>query len=499
MGDESELFIVLSNTCNFKCSHCVSMSAPIPENKFSISLSEITDLVEWIKNEARIKRIHFSGGEPTLHLDLIQLIQVQLPNLSYAMTTNGWFGKNPDKILGKMRLDLVFFSYDQFHKPFIDTEPLRNAMGATVRKGIRTFLKFTVNCAEDFALIPEIMVPGVKIVSNSTVLAGRARKKNIGISRPSKPEMVALEGCPSLREDRIDSLERIVFHPGKGLSPCCGPLVDPLLGDPDLLFTKTGEDYFRGNRMRNFLMRGNFLAQVPNLNVPVEHCKSQCSVCEYIYGRFKTPGLRSDIMKAMEPSCIPLNTYLDSDDQDRLKSKFRLAYFLSSSASSLAIAKSEIVAVEAHGIRTELITEANQSRALDLFIRAFERKCPNRASAEELADIRTKLGGFLVNSGSSLLYYSNNQAVGLFGIWRGMFHYFFQKKVNHVGVYGYDSNLVNKTQAQAMKQHWYQEMIGLVDKNNKLDTTVRIDTFNLPSLKLAHKFGFMVTGLEISP
>ncbi|MDX1952652.1 MAG: GTP 3',8-cyclase MoaA [Verrucomicrobiota bacterium] len=82
------LRLFLKSSCNFRCVYCnptaVSEEGPI------LSDSEILDILS-IAAESGVKRVHYSGGEPTLRKKLPEIIQhaVSLGFTEQVITTNG--------------------------------------------------------------------------------------------------------------------------------------------------------------------------------------------------------------------------------------------------------------------------------------------------------------------------------------------------------------------------------------------------------------------------
>ena len=84
------LHVMPGYRCNLTCTHCVNNSGPNRTTR--LTLEEL----ERVKDEVRVrrpKRLIFTGGEPTLHADLINSILSAHPDLDdthVLLTTNGW-------------------------------------------------------------------------------------------------------------------------------------------------------------------------------------------------------------------------------------------------------------------------------------------------------------------------------------------------------------------------------------------------------------------------
>jgi uncharacterized radical SAM superfamily Fe-S cluster-containing enzyme len=72
-GDHACLAVVeVTEDCNLSCSYCFASSGPGGKQR---SFEEVVDLLETVKAEAGPRPIQFSGGEPTVHDDLPELVE----------------------------------------------------------------------------------------------------------------------------------------------------------------------------------------------------------------------------------------------------------------------------------------------------------------------------------------------------------------------------------------------------------------------------------------
>lgn len=85
------LHIMPGLLCNFSCNHCVNESGPSQK----IRMSE--DEIKIVSDEIRVrnpKKIIFTGGEPTLHTEIINTLlraHPALENTEIFITSNGWY------------------------------------------------------------------------------------------------------------------------------------------------------------------------------------------------------------------------------------------------------------------------------------------------------------------------------------------------------------------------------------------------------------------------
>ncbi|MFQ5881473.1 MAG: radical SAM protein [Candidatus Methylomirabilales bacterium] len=85
----STLWIQVTGTwCNLKCTHCLNSSGP--QNPWVKSLDTAT-VIHYIKEGVSlgIKEIYFTGGEPFLHRDILQILAISLEMVPTTVLTNG--------------------------------------------------------------------------------------------------------------------------------------------------------------------------------------------------------------------------------------------------------------------------------------------------------------------------------------------------------------------------------------------------------------------------
>lgn len=85
--------MIITEYCNFKCAYCRGLKSEIYGNRKvkQLSLDEIKKNIDyWCENEP-LENIRFSGGEPTLHPDIVKIVKYakksRIKNI--AVSTNG--------------------------------------------------------------------------------------------------------------------------------------------------------------------------------------------------------------------------------------------------------------------------------------------------------------------------------------------------------------------------------------------------------------------------
>lgn len=123
--------ILLTENCNAKCKMCCDSRGHVRGK--TLSIEELTLILENIKECKSINVVGVTGGEPMLYPDLIEYIfnYDYGREMAFTIKTNGFWGKNQEKAREfitkyKAKLKNLSFSYDEFHKEFIDLQNILN-------------------------------------------------------------------------------------------------------------------------------------------------------------------------------------------------------------------------------------------------------------------------------------------------------------------------------------------------------------------------------------
>jgi radical SAM protein with 4Fe4S-binding SPASM domain len=82
-----KLYLDITNKCNLHCKHCLNSSNP--QKTTQLSLETIKQIIKQIK-PLKIKKIKLGGGEPLIHSQLQEILELlHKNNYSISMTTNG--------------------------------------------------------------------------------------------------------------------------------------------------------------------------------------------------------------------------------------------------------------------------------------------------------------------------------------------------------------------------------------------------------------------------
>jgi len=118
------LRVSVTERCNIRCQYCMpEEGVPLFQKNEILTFEEISTLVSWFA-ESGVRKIRFTGGEPTIRKNLDQLVSMinQIPGIeTIAMTTNGILLKEqlPDLVKAGMtqfNISLDTLSREKFNK-----------------------------------------------------------------------------------------------------------------------------------------------------------------------------------------------------------------------------------------------------------------------------------------------------------------------------------------------------------------------------------------------
>lgn len=124
------LRISLTSKCNFACTYCVSGDEKqLKDKKETLTVDEICFLTDMIRQEAEIREIRLTGGEPLLFSELPLLIQkLTTMNLPVEMTSNVYLLKNKIRALKEAGLTSINISLDAVEDRAFYSLTMRNCL-----------------------------------------------------------------------------------------------------------------------------------------------------------------------------------------------------------------------------------------------------------------------------------------------------------------------------------------------------------------------------------
>ena len=166
MSDEDEairkgvrvMAVMLTRRCNMACAHCSVESGPRVQGQPTDE-----ELLQLVRDAAKmgVEVIQLTGGEPMLREDLVirMLAEIRALGLAGTLTTNGFWGKNPEvarqktKALSDAGVTRMTVSYDRYHAEFQGPEPAVNIARAIEENVLPMLLSinYTREAGDDLA------------------------------------------------------------------------------------------------------------------------------------------------------------------------------------------------------------------------------------------------------------------------------------------------------------------------------------------------------------
>lgn len=433
MSVARELFVFTADLCNFRCSHCIANADPKAKS-YRISKSEIASIAREIDSDCSVSQVHFIGGEPSLQLPMIEELQRNVGReVRYAMTTNGWFANNPDSVLGRINLHEIRVSYDKFHQPFITEDRISALLNYCVERGFKTALKVTVEGISDLLPISKLLRPGVELIVNKLVSAGKA--KQLPIYRNSTAaENFWNSHCPSLR-DSSSGLEATVYFPSRGYTACCSSLVFNGETDVNFVFSENFTAFKSSNKLRSKINQSfEQIARNLLLDTSEVEVTSACHACELIFKKVEASGLPSlsSIIESIaddQPYFSKITEPLSHEHLQLLSKNYRVFYQCVGTTKSqeprpaFVDSALEVVSHQTEDIELLLALEGQimQSSAQKLTV------------AEATHTTRVLRDYYLPGCTHRYVVYSEGKAVGGLFVWDDFFHPALNRNVTHIG------------------------------------------------------------------
>ncbi len=149
------LGFTLFRKCTAACSMCCFEATPFSEEKLDIE--RVKSYIDEAGDIDDITTISFSGGEPFIEYDLLlELIAYSTKNhKTSTCISNGFWATSYEKAYGMLKrlreagLSRISFSHDKFHKEYVKTDYIKNALRAASNLGLKTSLGIIKTKDED--------------------------------------------------------------------------------------------------------------------------------------------------------------------------------------------------------------------------------------------------------------------------------------------------------------------------------------------------------------
>ena len=123
-------YVIYTQGCNFKCHYCYNTpSARLfdPEENSDNKINDILDFLE--KNKEKYGAVVISGGEPTMHKDLPEVLaKIKAMGLTIRLETNGTYPKMLSNIVSNKLVDYVAMDI----KAPLETDKYKDIVGVNI-------------------------------------------------------------------------------------------------------------------------------------------------------------------------------------------------------------------------------------------------------------------------------------------------------------------------------------------------------------------------------
>ncbi len=161
-------FFELTNRCQLSCLHCMKDNG---ERSQSLPLELIKDVLDQASNYG-VRKLGFSGGEPTLHPQFDEILALACrKNLPYSLVTNGWNFPETSPLLKDCggNLEQVVFSldgaqeetHDYLRKPG-SRQRISEAISICQQEKIPFGLQMVVN-ARNYGEVPDMCLLAARV------------------------------------------------------------------------------------------------------------------------------------------------------------------------------------------------------------------------------------------------------------------------------------------------------------------------------------------------
>ena len=272
--------------CNLSCVHCCNDSGPTAT--VQMSEEELENVKECV-NRHSPKNLLFTGGEPTLHVRMINQIissHSNWENLAVQITTNGWYAKGGEKLITKtlkqiVKLDHLQLSYDVFHGSILTFDDVKELINYCSAKKIGFNISVCISSPLELEEALKIKRgTGATVIFQTVDASGRAKTNKKNYVYPFFEKDVLRKKCPNVGQ--------ISYICGRGYSTCCSNLmfnqILPNIAHPNIE-DHLGSTFYKNMKNKTFgeLLEENNIS-VDSLSP--EH-SSPCGLCEYIHTKVK--------------------------------------------------------------------------------------------------------------------------------------------------------------------------------------------------------------------
>lgn len=225
---EGHLAFSLTEACPLRCAHCIVATLPAKElPRVTLSVEQARRYAAELPQlaERGIARISYTGGEPVLAREVLQLLSQAAAEAGIGntlVTACHWAKTDQaaDRTVAALpHIDSWHLSADRFHAEFLPVECVIRAAHAVLRAGRSATLRMAVPLpvsAEDEAFHARLtaeLPSGVPIAVQPVSKVGRAESLELDVPKQTRPSLPCMSTGPVVRWDG-------------SVSPCCSSLID---------------------------------------------------------------------------------------------------------------------------------------------------------------------------------------------------------------------------------------------------------------------------------
>lgn len=224
--------VFLDYQCNFSCTHCSVGSSP--KTRFPMPTSLLDIFFDQLSTLSSIKVVTFTGGEATLHLDMLKssISRAKQHGKVTRVVSNGWWAKSDEAALAflhdlqKAGLDEINTSFDDYRLPFIKFSKIVHLVSAAIKLGIRVGVGAIKSsnssewCAERIRneLAKYLSLPLSELSKHVSVVSDYPTPSGSG----EDLDVAGLDGGLKTTIGCGDLMSTISLHPNGSIKACCG-------------------------------------------------------------------------------------------------------------------------------------------------------------------------------------------------------------------------------------------------------------------------------------
>jgi hypothetical protein len=394
-------------------------------------------------------------------------------------------------VVGKIKLDRVILSWDQFRAPFIKKLDFIELAKWLRSKEIEVIINLVLTTPDDLIEVKDFEAAGLTVLLNGVIRAGR-------FSQPAgeyfSDHHAVHRTCPSISSaiDRA-GYEKIIFIPGSGFTPCCGPIAFDREGIAAEVFSPSIEQY-ENNQLLFNLRKGSFAEQAKTFGFQIseDDVNSACEACRILYGRIDGMPPLYKIGVSDAPQFFSTRQKLSTTLAKILTSKYHVAYLFGASREIIdRIAPSPMP----EGIETQNVDSSNLEQTLEFIKSNYYDRHAGEYSRADIEKFFASAEGYFALGVSGRIYLKAGAVVGCVLANRFENYPLINKPTVHMGYAGYDKTLLTRDESGALKSDWRAIVLSLLQEGDICDASVKV--FNTNAFHFLEKIGFELLGVRL--